>query len=576
MVVPTRLLALSLFTALAVATPISSSLYSRSLLVHESRDLLPTGFSLVGPAASQTPLKLRIALTQSNPDAIVAALLNVSDPSSAKYGQHLSKSEVEALVAPSAQSVSAVNAWLQDHGLTATSVSPAGDWLQLDTDVGNANSLLAADFSTFSHSASGIETVRTLSYSIPAALKDHIDLIHPTTAFPETIKTTGLAKRAIHEPILPRAADSQCANGTTPACLQQLYNIPTTPATSSSNKLAVTGRIGNYAHYNWLQFFLQNFRTDMDSATNFTVTSVDGGQNTQTGPSVSEGELDIQYTVGIATNVPIEYVVIGRNWTDDGLNGYLDEINYLLSLESPPQVLSTSYGYAETSMSYALTDKLCKAYAQLGARGVSILFASGDSGVGCQNSNATLFEPTFPSNCPWVTSVGGTVGHTSESETAWDGSSGGFSNYYPAPSYQASAVDNFLTVHAASSNFNATKGKYNPVGRGFPDVAAKADDFRIWEGSVASIYGTSASTPVFASIVALINDRLSVQGKPPMGFLNPWLYSTGKSALTDIKSGNNSIKCNGETAGFEAIEGWDPVTGLGTPDFKKLLKAVGL
>ena len=59
-------------------------------------------------------------------------------------------------------------------------------------------------------------------------------------------------------------------------------------------------------------------------------------------------------------------------------------------------------------------------------------------------------------------------------------------------------------------------------------------------------------------------------------FLNPWLYSTGKSALTDIKSGNNSIKCNGETAGFEAIEGWDPVTGLGTPDFKKLLKAVGL
>lgn len=48
--------------------------------------------------------------------------------------------------------------------------------------------------------------------------------------------------------------------------------------------------------------------------------------------------------------------MIGRNWTDDGLNGYLDEINYLLSLEHPPQVLSTSYGYAETSMSYALTE----------------------------------------------------------------------------------------------------------------------------------------------------------------------------------------------------------------------------
>ena len=72
MVVPTRLLAFSLFTSFAVATSLFSSKYSRDLLVHESRDVLPIGFSLVGPAASHTPLSLRIALTQSNPDAIVA------------------------------------------------------------------------------------------------------------------------------------------------------------------------------------------------------------------------------------------------------------------------------------------------------------------------------------------------------------------------------------------------------------------------------------------------------------------------------------------------------------------------
>ena len=94
MVVPTRLLAFSLFTSFAVATSLFSSKYSRDLLVHESRDVLPIGFSLVGPAASHTPLSLRIALTQSNPDAIVTALLNVSDPTSANYGHHLSKSEV--------------------------------------------------------------------------------------------------------------------------------------------------------------------------------------------------------------------------------------------------------------------------------------------------------------------------------------------------------------------------------------------------------------------------------------------------------------------------------------------------
>ena len=55
--------------------------------------------------------------------------------------------------------------------------------------------------------------------------------------------------------------------------------------------------------------------------------------------------------------------MVGVNWTDDGLNGYLDEVNYLLSLEHPPQVLSTSYGYAETSMSYALTEYASPSFA---------------------------------------------------------------------------------------------------------------------------------------------------------------------------------------------------------------------
>ena len=94
MAFPTRLLALSLLATLAVSTPLSGFANSRNLVVHEARDVLPAGFSLAGPAAPQTPLKLRIALTQSTPEAIVDALYSVSDPSSPKYGQHLSKSEV--------------------------------------------------------------------------------------------------------------------------------------------------------------------------------------------------------------------------------------------------------------------------------------------------------------------------------------------------------------------------------------------------------------------------------------------------------------------------------------------------
>lgn len=89
-----RLLALSFLASLAVATPLSTSHLSRDLVVHEARNVLPIGFSLAGPAAPHTPLTLRIALTQSNPDAIVDALYSVSDPASDKYGQYLSKAEV--------------------------------------------------------------------------------------------------------------------------------------------------------------------------------------------------------------------------------------------------------------------------------------------------------------------------------------------------------------------------------------------------------------------------------------------------------------------------------------------------
>jgi tripeptidyl-peptidase-1 len=74
-------------------------------------------------------------------------------------------------------------------------------------------------------------------------------------------------------------------------------------------------------------------------------------------------------------------------------------------------------------------------------------------------------------------------------------------------------------------------------------------------------------------VIALVNDALLAAGKPVLGFLNPWLYSTGHTAFTDILSGS-AIGCGG--AGFPAAVGWDPVTGFGTPDFGRLrIAAVG-
>ena len=167
-----------------------------------------------------------------------------------------------------------------------------------------------------------------------------------------------------------------------------------------------------------------------------------------------------------------------------------------------------------------------------------------------------------------MTSVGATQLTSATAETAASFSSGGFSNYFGIPSYQASAVSSFLTTLGSTNS-----GKFNASGRGFPDVAAIGVDLEIIVGGqLGGVDGTSCSSPVFASVISLINDQLVAKGKSPLGFLNPFLYAN-PGAFKDITSGSNP-GCN--TNGFKAVKGWDPVTGLGTPNFAALKAAAGL
>jgi len=221
--------------------------------------------------------------------------------------------------------------------------------------------------------------------------------------------------------------------------------------------------------------------------------------------------------------------------------------------------------------------RACNGFAQLGARGVSLTFSSGDGGVGdgdddpatqtCfsnDGKNVTRFIPLFPPACPFVTSVGGTI-HIPETAVFFSG--GGFSNVFDRPSFQNEVVPQFLN--------KLPKGRYaglfNPKGRAIPDVAAQADLFRIFlSGTAVSIGGTSAAAPTFAAIISLLNDARLSKHLPALGFLNPLLYALHDIAphvFNDITVGNNP-GCG--TPGFNATTGWDAVTGLGTPNFGAL------
>jgi tripeptidyl-peptidase-1 len=128
-------------------------------------------------------------------------------------------------------------------------------------------------------------------------------------------------------------------------------------------------------------------------------------------------------------------------------------------------------------------------------------------------STNSLFV-AFPSSCPYVTGVGATVGINPE--TAANFSGGGFSNYFARPSYQDDAVQGFISQ--LPDDF---AGTFNSSGRGFPDVAVQGVNFPIVITSdmqrLAS--GTSASTPAFAAVIAILNDRLLAEGKPVLGFV---------------------------------------------------------
>jgi tripeptidyl-peptidase I len=280
----------------------------------------------------------------------------------------------------------------------------------------------------------------------------------------------------------------------------------------------------------------------------------------------------------------------------------------------PPLVISISYAWNEAWFSDEYAHRQCLQFLKLGLQGSTVIAASGDFGTadqrrGCLspgnralNASEGHFSSNFPASCPWVTAVGGTQWQTQTSkaegggeqenssskpdlrfppETAFHGqksgvdvgSGGGFSNVFSVPFYQVEAVNQYLSHPAHQkhlANLSST-GYFNSSGRGWPDLSVMAANYLItMKGAFNAVTGTSASTPVFGSMIALINDSRLKAGKGPVGFLNPLLYAHhDKIVKSDVETDSNA-GC-GIPKAFPASKGWDAVTGLGTPDFGRLM-----
>ncbi|KAI5119526.1 hypothetical protein M0805_002548 [Coniferiporia weirii] len=523
---------------------------------------VPDDWEVHSLPSADHPITLKIGLKQNRIDELISTLYEVSNPLHPKYGQHLSRLEVEELVSPHPESVNAVHAWLSAHGVDiATDVArnSAGDWLSVRLPLARVEEMLATEYHVYRHKRTDERVVRTTSYSLPRALHAHIDLVQPTTMFDNMRKmhatfhldgpvtqNTDSASPLVTGPAGQNISAS-CNTTVTPTCLMQLYRtegyVP--QAADKGNRIGVTGYLEQFVNFADLQTFYTMFRPDAVGF-NVSVLSIDGGLNDQTMPG-DEANLDNQYTTGLAFPTPnIYYTTPGTASTiNDSVTPpqrdepYIDWLNFVLSHDDMPFSFTTSYGGDEQTFPKEFAVRACNLFAQLGVRGASVMFSSGDGGVGAgtcltnDGTNRTIFQPVFPATCPFVTGVGATF--QIAPERGIDFSQGGFSVYFPRPSFQANAVPPFLEKLG-----DTYAGLFNPGGRAVPDVSAQGEGFQVVVGGrVESVGGTSASSPTFAAIVTLLNDARIANGKPPLGFLNPLLYSVGVTGFVDILAGNN-------------------------------------
>lgn len=460
------------------------------LRVVEQLEAPPPGWSRGSRPPPQKLLTFRLSVNQEQTEAFEQKVIELSTPTHDQYGRHLERDEIQDLLRPEPIVSSRILSWLNLENISASSIKTNGNWMSFQATVAQAERMLEAEFFYYHHHASQTRAIRTLAYSVPGDIHPHIQLIQPTTRFGHFSPHGTLP---LEQPIVasPEDLTADCETVIRPDCLRDLYGLQkmnTTP--SRFNRLGVSGFLGQYARHSDFDQFVQSFLPDSTDA-NFTVESVNGGLNDEDSPSPStEASLDIQYSVSLAQRTLATYYTTGGQSMmiadadhphpeDSGNEPYLEQLHYLLDLpgDKLPAVLTTSYGEPEQTVPPSYARAVCTLFAQLGARGVSVIFSSGDSGVGgsClsnDGSNRTAFIPVFPASCPFVTSVGGTSGI--HPEMAMDFSGGGFSNLFTRPAYQDQAVKSYLD-HSGER----WHGLYNPNGRGIPDVAAQAKNFII-------------------------------------------------------------------------------------------------
>jgi subtilase family serine protease len=528
-----------------------------------------------------------------NIETLKSVVHDISNPRSKNYGKYLSQKEILELVSPPKHLLTPVEKWLFYNGVDLRNIKDYGDAWKVKLDDQTFQRLLRIN-------AKNVPGTKMLvseqSYIIPRELQYIVQFIGGIFN-----KDYQKAKRI--KKINVKNGNNVDSRYIGREVLCRLYNFDcnyTMRNNISVGAVEYQGS-GGFSHSDLYDSQKNNGQQLTNVTTNHTV-GPNSGLSTET-------ELDMQM-ISQAANGNQEWFWDVGGWLYDFAVAYFNA-------KQSPDITSHSWGWSEdkqcdiiqcgnmTSQQYV--QRVNNEYLKLAALGKTLVVAAGDAGAPGRTSETCLVtrppvNPIMPGSSPYVLSVGATYVVESNNKVNWTTplcqkqgctpgmtereinfeatgwtAGGGFSIYNTRPFWQDEAVETYLNSGVPLPH------KFNFSGKAYPDVAVTGHNCPTWMyGGLSGVDGTSCSSPIFAGLLGLLNDYQVSKGKPKLGLAGPLLYlmhSEDPSTFNDITSGNNwcteAVCCpvredGGSDYGFVGTCGYDPVTGLGTPNIERM------
>ncbi|KAJ1435895.1 peptidase S8/S53 domain-containing protein [Ochromonadaceae sp. CCMP2298] len=608
------------FTILAALLGVLSASFTKI----ESRIPRDT-FVLQEASDPTTQHEVIFAIKQRNLPQLADLVLTMSTPGSPHYQQWMNFEAVGEMTANPA-AATAVRAWLSAHNLVPTKATIYDNYITVAASISEWESLLDTKFNKYLDTTQGKSYHRADHYSLPAELKDLLSTVFNTVQTPPVFSPKYMRKsqdqgqkegqgekmevsKHLRSDLRIRSLGNRfeltTTGVTTPEFITAYYEIP-----SNTGSATMQQSIFETNNESFSASDLSQFQSTYNLPQQAALSPYGFETSDCTNNDCFEGNLDVQYIMGIAQQTATIYWYVG------GSDPFTDWVVDVANTPNPPLVNSMSWGSTEMFNSPSSMDTFNNEASKLAAIGVTVLVSSGDNGAPGNSRYCNLYSgssiskwkgsstwtgrgyfPSFPATSPYVTAVGASMGpQAGTPEIACQSqlggvitTGGGFSTYFAQPSWQTSLVSAYF-ANLPSSKIPTTG--YNIKGRAYPDVSMLGVQYEVVvQGKIVKLFGTSASAPVLAAMVTLINTGRAKKGMGPVGFINPSLYYYGADynhdvagtnwlPFSDITSGSNKCTSYGSSdyatntpccnSGFFASAGWDPVTGLGSVHFANL------